>query len=146
MKEPDIIFETYRLHVEMIDRISQRRGNANRFFISVISGILTVIAFSVNMKVSVDRGVVFISFGILGILLLILWLSTINAYKKLNSVKFEVLYELEQQIPFQFYMKEWSILKSEKKYITLTKLEKLIPILLMIPFLILLMYGIFSIN
>ena len=38
-----LLLEQYKLYVEMTDRISQRRMNANTFFISVNTLLLTII-------------------------------------------------------------------------------------------------------
>lgn len=38
------VLEQYKLYVEMADRVSSRRGLANTFFLTLNSGILTVLA------------------------------------------------------------------------------------------------------
>lgn len=41
----EILFEQYKLYVEMADRISQRRMNINTFFISVNILLLIIVSF-----------------------------------------------------------------------------------------------------
>ena len=44
MNEQEIILEQYKLYVEMADRVSSRRAETNKFYISILSGILAVLA------------------------------------------------------------------------------------------------------
>ena len=42
MDDNGIIIEQYKLYVEMADRISQRRAESNKFFITLLSSMLIV--------------------------------------------------------------------------------------------------------
>jgi hypothetical protein len=143
-EEKEEIMEIYKLHVEMADRVSQRRGQTNKFYISLLSALLAIISFYITSTVLVNyRNIFILIFGILGILLCILWALNINSYKQLNTGKFKVLNEIEGKLVYQFYKREWELLgegKDKVKYFELTKIEKFAPLLLSIPFLMLIFY------
>ncbi len=142
------LLEIYKLHVEMADRISQRRLQTNRFYIALLSGVFVVLSFFINKTIVLEYGyMVFISASILGIILCFIWLINIHSYKQLNSGKFEVIHDLEKRLQYSFYAKEWDALKhgkSTKSYLQLTKVEKLVPCFMMIPYVLLLCLAIFA--
>lgn len=63
----------------------------------------------------------------------------------MNSGKFKVIHEMEKQLPFPCYVREWDILDSgnnHKNYLPYTKIEKFIPFVLAVPYLSLLIYSV----
>lgn len=48
--EVNQILELYKLHVEMTDRVSQRRGSLSQFYITVLTGIIGGLAFIIEKK------------------------------------------------------------------------------------------------
>jgi hypothetical protein len=139
------LLEQYKLYVEMADRISNRRGQTNRFYISLLSGLLALLSIVVGSHIFSDfPSVVFIVVAILGLALCILWNINIRSHRQLNSGKFKVIHEMEQHLPFPCYDKEWEILgegKEGKKYLQLTRVEQYVPFILAIPYLLLLIYS-----
>lgn len=139
------LLEQYKLYVEMADRISNRRGQTNRFYISLLSGLLALLSIVVGRHIFSDfQTVVFIIVAILGLALCILWNINIRSHRQLNSGKFKVIHEMEQHLPFPCYDKEWEILgegKGGKKYLQLTRVEQYVPFILAIPYLLLLIYS-----
>jgi hypothetical protein len=142
MSEKEELLELYKIHIEMIDRISQRRGVSNQFYTSVISALLGIITFSID-KIK-EYKLICTSIALLGFFICIIWIASIHSYKQLNSAKFKVLYKIEEKLVFQFYREEWFILKNNNKYETLTYWEKLSPIVLVIPFIIIFIWGVFK--
>ncbi|MGN6163136.1 MAG: RipA family octameric membrane protein [Flavisolibacter sp.] len=59
----------------------------------------------------------------------------------LNTEKFKVLHELENQLPFTFFQKEWNLIKS-KKHIAQSTIEKLVPGLFIMLYTAILVYSI----
>jgi hypothetical protein len=139
------LLEQYKLYVEMADRISNRRGQTNRFYISLLSGLLALLSIVVGRHIFSDfQSVIFIVVAILGLALCILWNINIRSHRQLNSGKFKVIHEMEQHLPFPCYDKEWKILgegKEGKKYLQLTRVEQYVPFILAIPYLLLLIYS-----
>jgi hypothetical protein len=140
------ILEQYKIYVEMADRVSARRSQANAFYISIISGLIALFSLVPNKNVT-SSPPLFLLFlvAFLGLSLCFFWYINIQSYKQLNSLKFKVIHEIENHLPFSCYQREWEILKSLEKeqprsYIRLTSIEKNIPFLFSIPFFILLLY------
>ncbi|WP_418888128.1 RipA family octameric membrane protein [Mogibacterium timidum] len=67
-----------------------------------------------------------------GIVVCVLWILFIKNYKQLNAVKFEIINKMENGLPYQAFNEEWEKLKSSKRYMDGTKLEKFLPIMFII--------------
>lgn len=120
-KLQDHLLEQYKLYVEMIDRTSARRNQMNSFYTSLLSGLLALITIVTNKDITTFQNtkfqaVAFLAVALLGILLCMVWYLNIQSYKQLNSARFKVINELEQQLPFACYNKEWEFLKEDKRY------------------------------
>lgn len=141
----DHLLEQYKLYVKMADNVSSRRGQTNMFYISILSGLLAVLSmWSKGSVFPIAPNLVFLA-AMLGILLCCVWSANIQSYRQLNSGKFKVIHVMEQQLPFPCYDKEWEILREGKegaKYLQLTRVERYVPAVLAIPYLILIIYSI----
>lgn len=140
------LLEQYKLYVEMADRISERRMRTNKFYISLLSGLLVLLSILVNVG-NFNQSLIFVIVSILGIALCVIWNINIQSYRQLNSGKFKVIHEMEQDLPFPCYDKEWKILgkgKEKSKYLQLTRVEKYIPLILSIPYIFLFLYTLAS--
>jgi hypothetical protein len=140
------ILEQYKMYVEMADRISSRRNLANIFFLTLNTTILGVIGFLFE-KIQLINPSWLIIFPLLGILTLtIVWWWLLRSYRNLNSAKFKVVGHLEKKLPSSpYWSAEWKELgegKDLKKYLPLTVLEKFVPIVFGILYI---MIGIFVI-
>jgi hypothetical protein len=128
------VMEQYKLYVEMTDRISQRRGLANTFFLTLHSAILSL--FAVFCR---DRPEGLSSWFLLPALTLTLglclaWFWLVRSYRQLNSGKFAVIGALERRLPASPWWKgEWKALRGEERekstYWALTHLEIWVPLL-----------------
>ena len=74
--------------------------------------------------------------SIAGIFVCISWLYSIESYKKLSSVKYHIVNEIENQLPLKPFTYEWEMLNNEKKYLGLTKIEKVLPWLFIVMYII----------
>ncbi|MGF1522668.1 MAG: hypothetical protein ACFBSF_10170 [Leptolyngbyaceae cyanobacterium] len=137
---PELLLEQYKLYTEMTDRVSSRRIEANKFYTSLLTGLLALLSI-VGTSGRFQRIIIFMA-ALSGIALSLVWMINIRSYKELNSLKFKVIHEMEESLPFPAYSREWQILKNNKEisYLRLTKIEQYVPLLLLIPFLILLVY------
>lgn len=140
------LLEEYKLYVEMADRISERRMQTNKFYISLLSGLLALLSILVSVG-KFNQSLIFIIVSLLGMALCILWHINIRSYRQLNSGKFKVIHEMEQHLPFPCYDREWELLgegKEKSKYLQLTRVEKYIPLILAIPYIFLFLYTLAS--
>lgn len=126
-----VLFEQYKMAVASAETTSNRRADSNKFFLSINSIIVGGILF-INEKVEhIDpRSVLLVA--VFGIVVCLIWLLSITDYKKLNSAKFQIIHDIEKDLPVKFYTKEWKLLNKQKhwyaKYKTLSKLELFLPI------------------
>ncbi|HEV8136110.1 MAG TPA: hypothetical protein VGP85_15615 [Pyrinomonadaceae bacterium] len=120
-----VLFEQYKLAVEMAAGISAKRQSANTFFIGLVSGFGVV--HSLLEKTSQ-------SLLILPICLCVVWWFSIYSYRRINKAKWKVIYELEKNFPAAPFTSEGEELGS--KAFMLTKLELAIPIVVGLVFLL----------
>lgn len=126
------ILEQYKLYVEFADRISQRRADANTFFLTINTLIVTGLGLLNN---SVGRYSIVIA--ILGSVLSITWYFILKSYRMLNSGKFKVIHEIEEQLPMALYKHEWEILgggKDKTKYWPISHIEKIVPLVFVLAY------------
>ena len=143
------LVEQYKLYVEMADRISIRRTQTNRFYISLLSGLIALLSLvaskgtSIISVTNISENIVLLIFAFLGLALCFIWIVNIHSYRQLNSGKFKVIHEMEQSLPFPCYDREWEILgrgKEGKNYLQLTRIEKYVPFTLAVPYILILIY------
>lgn len=143
---PEHILEQYKLYVEMADRVSSRRAQTNRFYISLLSILLALLSIVAGVGAFTEfLNMTMLAIASLGIVLCALWWVNIRSYRQLNSGKFQVIHEMEKQLPIAAYDKEWEILgrgKQVGRYLKLTQVEQWIPLVLAIPYLLLLVYSV----
>jgi hypothetical protein len=125
----DLLFEQYKLYVQSIERVSERRANANSYFLTLTTGIGGSIGYIVAYDYKFKELFILI-ITISGILICIYWLFILDNYRKLNSGKFKALIELEKKLPVNLFNFEWEILgkgKNPKLYRKTSIVEKSIP-------------------
>lgn len=146
--EKAILLEQYKLFVETSDKLSGRRQQVNQFYIGILSGLLAVLGFILekNVNQNMDGKLVFFLTACLGLVLCFVWDTNIRSYKQLNSGKFKVIHELENQLPYALFKKEWEYLGEGKdgvRYKKLTAIERYVPWIMSFPYFIILLYSIF---
>ncbi|MDD3285544.1 MAG: hypothetical protein PHG95_02840 [Patescibacteria group bacterium] len=124
------LLEQYKLYVEGIEKISDRRHNANNYFITVNTAIITLIGLSFNVDFLKDNSWIRIVIALLGIIISVIFWYLIRAYKQLNTGKFTVIHKIEERMPLSLYSYEWDVLgngKDNEKYYPFSHIELIIP-------------------
>ena len=125
------LFEIYKLHAELADRVSQRREGANRLYVSLLVGLMVFLGALLRFGVGcVPVGVILFAAGTIGSLLSVSWYIVIRSYRQLNSGKFKALHELEKELAYPFFKREWDLLaegKERSRYWKLTNVEVGLP-------------------
>jgi hypothetical protein len=139
------LFDQYKLAVEMADRVSARRMQANTFFLAVNTGLLTVFASLVKDKVlSGFTG----ALPIVALLALcFVWWRIVQSYRQLNSGKYQVILAIEERLPLAPYAAEWEALgrgNDPKRYLPLTHVENWVPRLFGLLYLLLIVIVVFG--
>lgn len=123
------LLEQYRLYVEMADRISARRQEANTFFLGINTALVSFMAYNLKDGAYGTQAwslFVYVS----GILLCCVWYRLVRSYRDLNSGKFRVVHLIESRLPMAPYDAEWVSLgegKDFKRYLPFTHIEKWVP-------------------
>ena len=120
----ELLLVQWQTCVEMANSISQRRDTMNNIFITLNLAIMAAVSIVWDIKS--------ILILVAGIVVCVLWILFIRNYKQLNAVKFEVINKMEKSLPYQAFNEEWEKLKRNKKYMDGTKLEKFLPIMFII--------------
>ena len=141
------LLEQYKLYVQMADNISQRRQQTNQFYISLLSALIAILAIVLdkdNAQV-VDMRLIILLISVMGIIISVIWNVNINSYRQLNTGKFKVIHEMEKDLPYPCYDKEWEFLgqgANSKKYFQLTRVERWVPVIFSLPYVLLLIYSV----
>jgi hypothetical protein len=136
------LFEQYRLYVELADRTSQRRANANSFFITSNAALLTVASW---FKDDFGNYMYLVSF--IGIILSLYWYLCIRSYSQLNSGKFKVIHQIENRLPMNLFSYEWDLLgrgRAKKIYWPFSHIERKIPFLFIVLYISLSLFILFK--
>jgi hypothetical protein len=138
--------EIYKMASEMAERVSARRMVANGFFLTLNTTLVGILAFSYE-KVAENTRAVLIFMSAVGIVIALAWFFSIRSYKRLNRAKFQVINEMEKDLPYQNFTDEWNLLKRQTaediqlkgfrkewlkfkdRYTDLTSIEAVVPIL-----------------
>ena len=141
------LLEQYKLYVEMADRVSQRREQSNRFYVTIVSALvaLLVVLSRLGAADSLWAAALLIA-GLFGVALSVIWLLNIRSYRTLNSAKFAIINNIERQLPTAGYSDEWELLRpkdSRPQYFQLTRVEQLVPYLTLLLFAGIAGYGVF---
>lgn len=124
----EIVLAQWQTCVEMANSVSQRRDTMNNIFVTLNLAIIAAVSINWEMKS------LFIL--IAGIVVCVLWLLFIRNYKLLNTEKFNVINEIEKKLPVKPFNDEWKKLERNKKYKDSTKLEKTLPIMFIVLYVI----------
>ena len=146
MDEKQELIEIYKLHAGLADSVSRQRGTTNRFYILLMSGLSVLFSALLQLRNGVPLGGLMIGFGLLGTSLAVAWYIHIRSYRQLNSGKFKPLHELEEQLAYPFFKREWELLEegeNPNKYWKLTVVETFVPIIFFLLFAVVLFIGIY---
>jgi hypothetical protein len=121
------ILDIYKIYIEMADRISNRRQNANSFFLTINSAIIGFGGYVKTSKLNDNNWII----ALAGIVLCYVWYRLIRSYKDLNTGKYKVIHEIERHLPISPFDMEWELIgkgKNSKLYLPFTRVESKIPI------------------
>ena len=119
------LFEQYKLYVEMADHVSERRDKTNRFYLGLITSMITLSSAIFSITSNHIELILFIL--ICTILICWNWYQNILSYQRLNRGKFDVINHIENRLAAKGFTVEWRLVKLEG-YNDLTNVEKNIPL------------------
>ena len=92
-------FDQYQLAVEMADRLSAKRLAANNFFIGLLSAFSAFDAWLDKVPSSDALSPRALIVAFLPVCVCIVWGMTIASHRRINKVKWDVIYDLEKGRP-----------------------------------------------
>lgn len=132
------LLQQYKFFAGTSNEVSNRRLKTNRFYVSLLSGILVALPFVLDLdNLTPIRLVAMLLIGFVGVLLCVLWFFNILSYKQLNKGKYEIIHDMEEDLPYPCFKREWEELGEGdvlRKYITHWKVERLVPWLMALPY------------
>jgi hypothetical protein len=126
------ILEQYKLYVEIMDRISNRRLMINSSFLTPNAALLAIVGIFGKDNFGFSPGILSL------VLVLALgqcsaWWWMMRSYRHLSAAKFRVIGALEERLPASIYSKaEWKLLGEGldwRKYLPTSHLEEWVPFL-----------------
>lgn len=148
---PQLILEQYKLCIEEIEHIRDRRFRLGQFYSSILLGLIGLISLLISIKSTVNSFQMFIIFGVigfLGVIICYVWVQHIDAYGRVNIRKLKVLYSIESQLPISPFKMESDLLKQEQleeRPWGVIKSEKILPLAFLIIFFFITVISIFFI-
>jgi hypothetical protein len=133
-KYQDHLLEQYKLFVETSQHVSDKRQNSNNYLLTLNSSLVTLY---VALLSSFGHHRWNVLIPITGLVVCFIWHSLVDSYKDLNTAKFAVIHELENQLPVALFRHEWYVCghnrhKADRPvediYVPLTHLERWIPL------------------
>ena len=139
-KRSDTLFEQYKLYVELMDKVTERRNQANSFFLTVNTILITALTgFMALMQKPSTRYSWTIIAVIAGIVFCLTWRRLIHSYSELNKGKFVIIHLMESRLPAQLFSAEWDALRhgDGTVYHPFAKSEKFVPLVFVLLYVIL---------
>ena len=136
------LIDQYTTYVDTTLNVSNRRMRNNRFYVLLLSGTLAVVSVLADTQIIEEIGLLLA--GLLGLALCVLWYLSIVSYKQLNSGKYEVIQAMEEDLPAEPFANEWDVLdegRDWRTYITHTRVERKIPGVLAVPYILITIYA-----
>lgn len=127
-----IVFEQYKLAVEMADRTSARRSAANSFYVTVQGALVATLGFLSGLEGVPPWALAAVC--LVGCMTSVAWFLLLRSYRDLNAAKYTVICRVEEQLPLRLFGDEWLELKKDEpikrwrgRYAELGTIERLLP-------------------
>lgn len=141
-KDSDALVEQYKTYVESSIHVSNWRIAANTVHLTLSSLIISALAYLLNRNDSPNA--LIITAWAIGLLLAGQWWATITQYRNLNTVKFNIIHELESGLAIAPFDVEWKLVdrgRNKALYWPVSHIERWIPVLVALAESIVSLYG-----
>lgn len=139
----DHYLEQYRIYLHVMNSTHDRNSKSNDFFLGLNTAIIAALGY-LEAKDATSNSIIFLFAPFVGIAICYCWYQIISAYRQLNRAKFNVIHEVEKKLPISLFETEWELLgkgKDKKKYLVLSKIERKIPIIFIILYIVIFLTG-----
>jgi len=145
-KDPKLAL--FELYLATAEKVSDRRAQANSWMLSVNSAIVGLYGYLQADKMAVgaaQKAVWLWAIPAAGTLVCVAWTSLLTSYRKLNRAKFEVLTQLEADLPIPPFTRENEAYRRDRRW-SLSYIETLIPVCFVLLYAVLLVVAIVTRN
>ncbi|HAE36913.1 TPA: hypothetical protein DCX66_02690 [Candidatus Nomurabacteria bacterium] len=140
----DHYLEQYRIYLHVMNSTHDRNSKSNDFFLGLNTAIIGALGY-LEAKGATQDSIIFLFAPFVGIAICYCWYQIISAYRQLNRAKFKVIHQVEEKLPISLFETEWEFLgkgKDKTKYLVLSKIERKIPIIFIILYIVIFLTGI----
>jgi hypothetical protein len=124
------LLEQYKAVIGDVGNIGTRYTTANRFYLSIVSAFVGVLALTESGKALEDVNLLLVLVvSIFAMVICYIWTKTVHFYRALFGAKLQVLGEMEKGLAFPAYAREYEIMR-DKGIQPLTENEKNVPVIL----------------
>src|SRR5713101_8770183 len=95
--------DQYKLYLQLLDKISERRQTANSFFLTVNTGLCALVGYIFSKEAAPELRSLLLFIPVAGVLLSYFWLRLVRSYRDLNTAKFTIVHLIEEQLPLAPY-------------------------------------------
>ena len=135
----------YRDCINMLSQTNNRRTASARFFISLVSGLVGLLAMVQRLGTDVETQVWLTNFiSLSSIFLSCVWFMIIRALRHRARVQRTLIAEMEQSLPFAFISRQGQILEKASGWLNPGLIEQYLPLFMMIPAIIIMLVANFS--
>lgn len=120
----NLLIEQYKIMVSSTEKVTEQRLKVNNLFFTVTTSLLSIsILLGKSFGFTILALIGMIVLTILSILITYFWNKLIGSYGKLNTGKFELIAEIEDELKIDMFQREWDMLTKKIKYKPNTKTE-----------------------
>lgn len=129
-----LLLEQYKAYLEDLQQIGRRLETSRSFMLSILTLLFVFLSLAGKdgtfLKIAPQLTWITLS---IAVVICFAWFLRIRTYNAIIKSKFAVLHEMESELPFKCFKREWELF-SKQKPIFLTSIDRWIPIVLMIAF------------
>jgi hypothetical protein len=136
--------DQYNAYLGDLGNIGTRYATANGFYVSIVSALLAILALARKAEAFASFDVLlYVVVPIFACLLCMIWRESMKSYGSLFKRKFDVLREMEQQLPFKPFLREEELRQKNlpQSGRRMIKNDEWIPVILATPFAAVFLYG-----
>ena len=127
-EEKSLLLEQYRMMIQTSEKLMERRQAMVNLYITICTALIAFIGASFGFDNIVVTSIIALLSGIIIIVLCLNCHSSLNAYELNNSGKFEVINEIEKNLPADMFNCEYEHNK-KKGFVSYSTREKTLPII-----------------
>jgi len=134
------LYNQYRSAIGLLSQTNIRRTATARFFISLVSGLVGLLAIVHRPGVDTETQFwVINSVALFSIFLSCVWFMTIRSLRHLAAVQRSLVKEMEESLPFAFITRQELLMAQSASWLDTGKIEQYVPLAMTIPALLILL-------